>query len=233
MKAPEAGRSGGSPTLVSHPLCPYVQRVAIVLAEKGVAFERRDVDLASKPDWFVAVSPLGKTPVLLVDGHALFESAVICEFLDETITPRLHPGEALVRARHRGWIAFASVVLDRIAAFYGAPDVGTLDLQRDRLERLFGELEQALAAEGPWFSGAGFSLVDAAFAPVFRYFDAFDRIGDFGILTAKPRVVAWRAALAGRASVIGSVATDFPRRLDDFLRRRERALSTRMPSAPD
>jgi glutathione S-transferase len=46
-------------TLISHTLCPYVQRAAIVLAEKGVAFERRDVDLANKPDWFKAVSPLG------------------------------------------------------------------------------------------------------------------------------------------------------------------------------
>ena len=123
-------------TLVSHPLCPYVQRVAIVLAEKGVAFERLDVDLAHKPDWFLAVSPLGKTPVLLVDGEALFESAVICEFLDETITPRLHSADPLVRARHRGWIAFASVVLDRIAGFYNATDADGLRLQHDRLEGL-------------------------------------------------------------------------------------------------
>jgi len=51
--------------LISHPLCPYVQRAAIVLAEKGVPFERRDVDLADKPEWFLRISPLGKTPVLL------------------------------------------------------------------------------------------------------------------------------------------------------------------------
>ena len=46
-------------TLVSHALCPYVQRVAIVLHEKGLAFERRTIDLARKPDWFLAISPLG------------------------------------------------------------------------------------------------------------------------------------------------------------------------------
>ena len=51
--------------LVSHALCPYVQRAAIVLAEKGVPFERRDIDLANKPDWFLKASPLGETPVLL------------------------------------------------------------------------------------------------------------------------------------------------------------------------
>ena len=50
--------------LISHALCPYVQRAAIVLAEKGVAFERRDIDLAHKPDWFLAVSPLGRLSLL-------------------------------------------------------------------------------------------------------------------------------------------------------------------------
>ena len=40
--------------LVSHDLCPYVQRAAIALTEKGVAFERTYVDLAAKPDWFLA-----------------------------------------------------------------------------------------------------------------------------------------------------------------------------------
>ena len=108
-------------TLVSHKLCPYVQRAAIVLAEKGMAFERIDIDLARKPDWFAEVSPLGKTPVLLVDGEPIFESAVICEYLDETASPRLHPQDALERARHRGWMEFGSALLNAIGAFYNAP----------------------------------------------------------------------------------------------------------------
>jgi glutathione S-transferase len=58
--------------LISHTLCPYVQRAAISLSEKGVAFKRSDIDLANKPDWFLAISPLGKTPVLLVDDVAIF-----------------------------------------------------------------------------------------------------------------------------------------------------------------
>jgi glutathione S-transferase len=53
-------------TLISHHLCPYAQRAAIALAEKGVRFERRYVDLSAKPDWFLAISPLGKVPLLIV-----------------------------------------------------------------------------------------------------------------------------------------------------------------------
>ena len=63
--------------LISHKLCPYVQRAVIALTEKGVCFERIDIDLANKPDWFLKISPLGKTPVLVVSEHAIFESAVI------------------------------------------------------------------------------------------------------------------------------------------------------------
>ena len=75
-------------TLISHPLCPFAQRAAIVLLEKGVGFERVNVDLSAKPDWFLALSPTGKVPVLKVpqanaEDAVLFESVVICEYLVE------------------------------------------------------------------------------------------------------------------------------------------------------
>src|ERR671926_1821812 len=92
--------------LISHKLCPYVQRAVISLTEKGVPFERIDVDLSNKPDWFKAVSPLGKTPVLLVGETAIFESAVILEYLEETARPALHPADPLARAEHRAFIEF-------------------------------------------------------------------------------------------------------------------------------
>ena len=57
-------------TLISYDLCPYVQRAAIALAEKGVPFERRTVDLANRPEWFKSLSPLGKVPLLQVVERA-------------------------------------------------------------------------------------------------------------------------------------------------------------------
>ena len=185
-----------SPVLVSHALCPFVQRAAIVLAEKGVAFERRDVDLAHKPDWFTRLSPTGKTPMLLVQGQALFESAAICEYLDDTWLPRLHPADALQRARHRGWMEFGSGLLGLIAAFYNAADEAALQARGHEIRARLQTLEDALG-DGPFFAGASFSLVDAVFAPVFRYLDNFERLGDFGLADGLPRMQAWRAALRG------------------------------------
>lgn len=219
--------------LVSHVLCPYVQRAAIVLAEKGLAFERRNIDLACKPDWFLAISPLGKTPVLLAGGEAIFESAVICEYLDETALPRLHPQGALERARHRGWMEFGSALLNTIAAFYNAPDEAALAARAADIRARVEQLEAALG-EGPYFAGAHFGMVDAVFGPVFRYFDAFDAIHDFRFCDKLPRVQHWRVALAKRPSVAAAAVTDYPLLLEAFLQRRGGALSRRMArSVPD
>lgn len=214
--------------LVSHPLCPYVQRAAIVLHEKGVPFERRWVDLAAKPAWFAAISPLGKTPVLLAGGQPVFESAVICEYLEDTQGPPLHPRDPLQRARHRGWMEVGSAVLDTIAAYYSAPDAAALQARREQLQARLRQLEQALHPAGPHFAGTTFGLVDAVFAPVFRYFDVFEALGEGGWFDATPRVRAWRLALARRPSVQAAGVPDQAQRLQAFLRARGSELSRRI-----
>lgn len=210
--------------LISHHLCPYVQRAVISLTEKNVPFERIDIDLANKPDWFKAISPLGKTPVLQVGGTAIFESAVILEYLEETQPRPLHPSDPLRRAEHRSWIEFGSATLNDIAGFYVAADATTFATKAKALSDKFALLEHRLG-DGPYFDGKHFSLVDAVFGPVFRYFDVFDQIGAFGILADKPKVAAWRAALAARPSIQIAVAPAYNARLWTFLEGRRSYVS--------
>lgn len=212
-------------TLVSHFLCPYVQRAVIALKEKEVAFDRIYIDLDQKPDWFNEVSPLGKVPLLLIeqpgrDKAVLFESSVICEFIEETQPGRaLHPDGSFDRARHRAWVEFGSSILGDIYAIETTPDAGVFAAKQRTLNDKFMRMEEAVG-DGPYFAGNEFSLVDAAFAPVFRYFDVFDQIGDFGILSGKPKVADWRRALAARPSVKTAVGEDYETRLWQFLERR-------------
>jgi len=210
--------------LISHKLCPYVQRAVIALTEKGVSFARVDIDLANKPDWFLRLSPLGKTPVLVVGEHAIFESAVILEYLEETQDKPLHPADPLRRAEHRAFIEFGSAVLNDIAGLYSAPDQAAFTTKAAQLEARFALLETRVAA-APWFDGDSFSLVDAVFGPVFRYFDVFDAIADFGILRDKPKLARWRKALAERPSVRSAVSADYPALLRAFIERRRSWLS--------
>jgi glutathione S-transferase len=219
-------------TLISHHLCPYEQRAAISLNEKSVPFERIYIDLAKKPDWFRVLSPLGKVPLLKVeheDGRSsvIFESAVILEYLEEAQPNPLHPADPLERARHRGWIEYGSATLNRIARFYSAPDPTALAAEARELAVLFSRIEIELG-DGPWFAGETFSLVDAAYGPVLRYFDVIDRAGYFGILTDKPKLAAWRKALAERPSVREAVAPDFPERLLAFFEGKRSALTRKL-----
>lgn len=214
-------------TLISHVLCPYVQRAVIALKEKRVPYERIDIDLSAKPDWFLAVSPLGKTPVLLADGQPIFESAVICEYLEDTLAPPLHPAAPLERARHRAWIEFASATLNAIWTFYTAKDEAAYEAAARALRERFMQMEKVLG-EGPYFDGARFSLVDAAFAPAFRYFDVFDPASGVDMFADTPKTQAWRQALAQRQSVREAVAENYSALLRDFVIRQGGVLGKRL-----
>jgi len=216
--------------LVSHKLCPYVQRAVISLTEKGVPFERIDVDLLNKPGWFKAVSPLGKTPVLLVGDTAIFESAVILEYLEETQPKPLHPADPLARAEHRAFIEFGSAILNDIWGLYSAPDEAVFNAKVIALREKFLRVEDRLKT--PWFDGARFGLVDVVFGPAFRYFDAIDRIADFGVLAGLPKIAAWRAALAARPSVQRAVSAEYPALLWEFYRTRGSHVSRLMERLP-
>lgn len=215
--------SAFKPHLMSHHLCPYVQRAIIALEEKGVDYDRTYIDLADKPDWFRAISPTGKVPVMKVDGEVLFESSVIAEYVDEVTPGSLHPVDPLQKARNRAWMEFGSGILGDIWGFYTAPDVEAFETKRAAIAEKFSRLEAEV--KGPFFGGERFGLVDAVYGPVFRYLDTFDRIRDFGFLAGLPKVQAWRKALAARPSVRAAVPEDYADRLVAFIAARGSYLS--------
>ena len=227
-----AERHHGRPVETDQPqLCPYVQRAVIALTEKGVPFERIDIDLADKPDWFLEISPLGKTPVLMVGDHAIFESAVILEYLEETHGHPLHPGTLSRAPEHRSWIEFGSALLNDIAGLYSAPDEAAFKAKAAQLEARFARLESRLEV-APWFAGENFSLVDAVFGPVFRYFDVFDEIGAFGI-RGQAELARWRFGAKRRPSVRPPCCSaDYPALLRDFLDRRRSYIRNYRRSSP-
>jgi glutathione S-transferase len=87
-------------------------------------------------------------------------------------------------------------------------------------------LEEALG-DRPYFAGTDFGLVDAAFAPAFRYFDVFDAIGPTVSFVDLPKTAVWRKALAARPSVRDAVSPAYPDLLSDCLLRHEAVLLAR------
>src|SRR6201993_4855015 len=154
--------------LVSFKTCPWVQRAAIVLREKQVAFEFRHIDPDNRPDWFLAISPHRKVPVLrLGDSVSFFESNAIAEYLDETVAPRLHPEDAVERAINRAWTDYVPTFASAVTATAYADTEADYNKAAEQIPMPFERLEKALEKQGsgPFFNGARYSLVDAAYAP--------------------------------------------------------------------
>ena len=156
--------------LVSHPLCPFVHRAAIMLAEKGVPFERRYVDLKAKPDWFLAISPRGKVPLLVADGTVLFESAAICEFLDETHPPHVVPEDPFRRAIERAWVEVANDLLATQYKAFWSPSADEQKAASLAMSQAIARYEEALGSGA--LSESTFGLAAIAVAP------ALHRAGD-------------------------------------------------------
>jgi glutathione S-transferase len=199
--------------LISHTLCPFVHRAAIMLREKGVAFDRRNVDLENKPDWFLALSPRGKVPVLLADGGALFESAAICEFLDETHPPPLIPSDPFERARQRAWVEVANDLLAAQFKAFTAAEPAEAEQGRAVVDALLVRFEEAIASGV--IAAPAFGLSQIAVAPALhRFVVVADRLGlDF--LAHTPKLAALSRSLANRPSVADTVPADFG---DRFIR---------------
>jgi glutathione S-transferase len=208
-------------TLISHHLCPYVQRAAIALLEQDLPFERRNIDLGNKPDWFLEISPLGKVPVLVVDDDAvLFESSVIAQYVDELTGGGLLSSELLEKSQQLAWMEFASQVVANIGHLYSAPTNTAFETAENALKQRLQRVESTLGT-GQWFSGNKFTLVDAAFAPAFRYFDVIDNLLENDVFSGTPKVARWRRSLSERVTVKNAVGQDYYERLLTFLSNRD------------
>jgi glutathione S-transferase len=155
---------------------------------------------------------------------------VILEYLEDAYSPLLHSADPLDRADHRALIEVSSSILNDIAGFYAAATPEAFAAKTKALKEKFGYVESRLSG-APYFAGPRFSLVDAAFAPVFRYFEVFDTIADFGVMEGKPKTARWRQALRQRSSVQAAVGSDYAVRLLAFLAARNSRLSQLMQMA--
>ncbi len=94
--------------LYTHPMSPCAQKVRLVLAEKGIEWTPRPVDLAGKENlqpWYLKLNKLGVVPTLVDDGHPVIESSIICEYLEDRFPAvRLRPASPLATAHMRFWM---------------------------------------------------------------------------------------------------------------------------------
>lgn len=203
---------------------------------KQVDFEVTYVNLRDKPDWFLEISPHGKVPVLKVGDEVLFESNAIAEYLDETVSPRLHPEDPIKRARNRAWTDFIPDFAKPLTkTFYGKTREEIDEALEDakvKLKRVEDAIARERGNDGPYFNGPEISLVDAAYAPFFQRFTMADSYLKTGLLDDFPLVKAWRDTLLADPTVTGAVADVFEEEFVANAFRRESYLSTLIGENP-
>lgn len=212
------------PHLISFKLCPFVQRVAIALEHKQVEYSIDYVDLADPPDWFMALSPLKKVPVLQVGEAVLFESAAILEYVDEAHDPRLHPADLVRRARNRAWMEFGNQCMWEALRLTTKESEGEFHEVVDTVHEKFDQLETAV--ETPFFNGDEFGLIDASFAPLLQRLQLLDDLRP-GILDRErhPDIDRWKDALLELESVHRSHVPELGALYHDLIWKRQGFIS--------
>ena len=201
---------------------PYSWRVWLALEAKQVPYQLKVLSFANqetrKPE-FVAINPRHVVPTIVEDdGHALWESTVILEYLDERYATgvKLYPGDARARARLRRLIREAEQHIDREGIdpitdeFFGkegaAPDLEKVEGWRSKIADELLLLEKEL--RGDFFEGAQLTALDLVVYPMIGYLKRITFRKPEAKLTAiiPPRIAAW----AGRVEALPYFDKTFP-----------------------
>lgn len=231
---PKALLDNSRPVLISFPICPFVQRSAIILKHKGQDFERINIDLSNKPQWFLDLAPTGKVPALVIDSQSqnksqnqnknkknpsvIFESAIINEYLDEQYGQPLMPEGALEKAQDRAWISFSESLLFTQYALFCATDAKTCATLS---ETLFAELKKLTPERHGYYRGNKLSLIDAAYAPLFTRLawlpELMTQLEDYAS-SCEPgkNLWAWINNLSQLPAVIDSVDENFSENFERY-----------------
>lgn len=168
--------------------CPFVQRAWIVLEEKGIPYQYREVNPYKKEKHFlgtvsdtiplshtvqcdahlsVDINPRGLVPAVEYNGCTLYESLILCEFFEDTFPntgPHILPTDSVDRAYARIWIDHLTKQF--LPTFMRLVQSQDKTKQDEALEYMYEALRTfAKEIKGPYFLGEQFSLVDAAIAP--------------------------------------------------------------------
>jgi RNA polymerase-associated protein len=181
-------------------------RVRIALAEKGLPYDEREIELAHKPPELARINPANGVPVLIVGDAAIAESIVILQYLEDRFPERpLLPKDPLDRARCR-------LLSDRIVSLLGKASFklakGAAEEKPAAAEAVragLATLEREAPAEG-LLSGPDLSFADLTLAPFMARVPREVRPSALGL----PRLSRWETEVMARPSVVAHTAARRP-----------------------
>lgn len=212
--------------LVGSKFSPFCHRVEMVLLEKNIPYEKEDIVISDKPEWFKKEAPLGKVPLLYVGEKPLFESIAICEYLEDAFPESpLHPADLVSRGWHRGWMEFSNGIL-----------AGTFGMMFSQNQQEFDEKKAETVARvaildkhlkfNPYFDGEKFSLVDACLASAFKPLTYIDNKFTLEIFDLHKNAATYIESIVARGSLHKALPSDYEELFKAFLERKKSHLLT-------
>ena len=162
----------------------YVRIVRLVLAEKGVAYDRVEVNpfAPDRPASYLALHPFGRVPVMVHDGFSLYETGAITRYLDRAFpVPSLQPASPQALARmdqiigivdsYGYWPMVRQVFSHRVFRARTDQPVDQAEIERGLAAsaKVLAALE-SLIEEGPRIGDAPVSLADLHLGAMMAYF---------------------------------------------------------------
>ncbi|KAM9323790.1 glutathione S-transferase omega-1-like [Gastrophryne carolinensis] len=172
--------------------CPFAHRARLILAAKRIKHEVVNINLKDKPDWYFKKNPSGAVPAIETpDGKIVYESAVVCEYLDEVFPGvRLMPSDPYEKAQGRMLLEqYSGVISEFYKIIFSMANNEDVDKSYDQLEEKLRTLEELLIKKNTlYFGGDAVAMVDYLMWPWFERFPAFGLTTSFSKF---PHVSAW------------------------------------------
>ncbi|HYB50997.1 MAG TPA: glutathione S-transferase N-terminal domain-containing protein [Burkholderiaceae bacterium] len=161
--------------LYSGTTCPFSQRCRLVLFEKGMDFEIKDVDLFNKPEEISVMNPYGQVPILVERELTLYESNIINEYIDERFPhPQLMPADPVMRARARLFLFnFERELFVHVQTLENSNNQKAIEKARVQIRDRLTQLAPILL-KSKYMLGDEFSMLDVAIAPLLWRLDHYE-----------------------------------------------------------
>ncbi|MGH1351008.1 MAG: glutathione S-transferase family protein [Methyloligellaceae bacterium] len=211
--------------LISFRICPFVMRAQITGLEKGCEFKTTYIDLANKPQWFLDQSPTGAVPAIKIDGYFIFESAVICDLIDDLTHDTLYPSDPVQKYYNKSWIDFASDLIFKQFAVLTAKDKATYDEKVEEILPALAIVEKQISNK-PFWNGEQFSIIDAAYAPLLHRFNLVKEHFNIDYLQGYPKLKYWTGCVLTNSSVRQVCNEEFNAEYLEYLNKRETYLTS-------
>ncbi len=183
--------------LYDNPLSPYARKVRLVLLEKGLGFEKHELHTKSQREELLAVNPRGEVPAIVDDGVVIYDSALICAYLEERYREvPLLPSDPGERWRCRWLERMSDTTIDAAGILVFVTKIARSELEQhfpdvpakvaEAVEGVYGFLDRELAGRD-FLAGNSFSIADAAIIP---HVSVLAFVG-YAIDESRPNLAAW------------------------------------------